>query len=292
MTEAQNEKSMSAYDIYIRDVNKIPLLTPEEEYELAIKVSQGDETAKHDLCQHNLKLVISIASTYHTSEAHMTLMDLIQEGNIGLLNAIDHFDYKKGYRFSTYATWWIRQKILRAISEQGSTIRLPSYLHDNITKMKKTIAMFEQDYGREPTLEEISEEIKIPTEKLIILIQHESAMLSLHLPIKKDEGDTTLEDIIEDIDAETPESIYMSKELSYLLNEILNMIPENEKYILECRYGLNGKEQQTLQQIGNTMHVSRERIRQIQRKAEQRIRTKSIKYGLKDYNPKRSATQK
>lgn len=284
MTESQNEKSLSAYDIYIKDVNRIPLLSPEEEYELAIKISQGDEEAKQALCTHNLKLVISIASQYHTSEAHMTLMDLIQEGNLGLMAAVDHFDYTKGYRFSTYATWWIRQKMLRAMSEQGSTIRLPSYLRDNITKMKKTIAMFEQDYGREPTLTEISEEMKLPTEKVVVLIQHESAMLSLHLPIKKDEGDTTLEDIIEDVDAETPESIYMTKELSRLLNEILDMIPENEKYILECRYGLNGKEQQTLQQIGDTMNVSRERIRQIQRKAEQRIKTKGIKYGLKDYN--------
>ena len=122
MTELQNEKNMSAYDIYIRDVSRIPLLTPEEEYALAVKVSKGDENAKQELCQHNLRLVISIAGTYHTCEAHMSLMDLIQEGNLGLISAIDHFDYKKGYRFSTYATWWIRQKILRAMSDQGSTI--------------------------------------------------------------------------------------------------------------------------------------------------------------------------
>ena len=216
----------------------------------------------------------------------MSLMDLIQEGNLGLISAIDHFDYKKGYRFSTYATWWIRQKILRAMSDQGSTIRLPSYLRDHITKMKKIIATFEQDYGREPTLSEIAEEMNLPMEKIVVLIQHESAMLSLHLPIKKDEGDTTLEDIIEDIDADTPESIYMEKELARLLNEMMNTIPENEKYILECRYGLNGKEPQTLQEIGNTMNVSRERIRQIQKKAEERLKTKSIKYGLKNYTKK------
>ena len=256
MTELQNEKNMSAYDIYIRDVSRIPLLTPEEEYALAVKVSKGDENAKQELCQHNLRLVISIAGTYHTSEAHMSLMDLIQEGNLGLISAIDHFDYKKGYRF------------------------------DHITKMKKIIATFEQDYGREPTLSEIAEEMNLPMEKIVVLIQHESAMLSLHLPIKKDEGDTTLEDIIEDIDADTPESIYMEKELARLLNEMMNTIPENEKYILECRYGLNGKEPQTLQEIGNTMNVSRERIRQIQKKAEERLKTKSIKYGLKNYTKK------
>ena len=283
MAQTNKNEAMTAYDIYIKDISNIPLLTAKEEKELAIKIAQGDKEAKKKMCEHNLRLVISIALEYHIAEAHMGLMDLIQEGNIGLMTAVDHFDPHKGFRFSTYATWWIRQRILRAMSEQSGTIRLPSYLHEDMIKMKKLVKSFEQEYGREPTVKEIAEEMEITQAKVTTLIQHESAMLSLHLPIKKDDSDTTLEDIIEDVDIDTPEDIYLQKEVKSIVRTMMSEIPERERYILECRYGMNGKEPQTLQQIGTELNLSRERIRQIQNKAENRIKNKSLKHGLKDY---------
>ena len=287
MAQKNNDENMDAYNIYIKEVSKIPLLTPEEEKILTKKIIEGDEPskekAKKKMCEHNLRLVISIALDYYIAEAHMNLMDLIQEGNLGLMTAIDHFDPNKGFRFSTYATWWIAQRIRRAMSEQIGTIRLPSYLHEDISKMKKLIKKFEQEHGREPTDKEIAEEMQIPQNKVTTLLQHQNAILSLHLPIKKDDSDTTLEDIIEDIETSTPEDIYLQNEAYKIIQSLLQEIPERERYILECRYGMNGQEPQTLQQIGTKLNLSRERIRQIQTKAEKRLKTKGMKHDLKHY---------
>ena len=287
MAQKNNDENMDAYNIYIKEVSKIPLLTPEEEKTLTKKIIEGDEEskekAKKKMCEHNLRLVISIALDYYIAEAHMNLMDLIQECNLGLMTAIDHFDPNKGFRFSTYATWWIAQRIRRAMSEQIGTIRLPSYLHEDISKMKKLIKKFEQEYGREPTDKEIAEEMQIPQNKVTTLLQHQNAILSLHLPIKKDDSDTTLEDIIEDIETSTPEDIYLQNEAYKIIQSMLQEIPERERYILECRYGMNGQEPQTLQQIGTKLNLSRERIRQIQTKAEKRLKTKGMKHDLKHY---------
>lgn len=287
MAQKNNNENMDAYNIYIKEVSKIPLLTPEEEKILTKKIIEGDEAskekAKKKMCEHNLRLVISIALDYYIAEAHMNLMDLIQEGNLALMTAIDHFDPNKGFRFSTYATWWIAQRIRRAMSEQIGTIRLPSYLHEDISKMKKLIKKFEQEHGREPTDKEIAEEMQIPQNKVTTLLQHQNAILSLHLPIKKDDSDTTLEDIIEDIETSTPEDIYLQNEAYKIIQSLLQEIPERERYILECRYGMNGQEPQTLQQIGTKLNLSRERIRQIQTKAEKRLKTKGMKHDLKHY---------
>lgn len=283
MAQTNKKESMSAYEIYAKDISNIPLLTAEEERELAIKIAQGDKDAKTEMCNHNLRLVISIAVEYHVSESQMSLMDLIQEGNIGLMTAVDHFDYTKGFRFSTYATWWIRQRILRAISEQNGTIRLPAYMHDDMSKMKKMIKNFEQDNGREPTAAEIAETMHITPAKVTALIQHRNAILSLHTPLNRDDSDTTLEEVLEDVDVETPENIFLNQEGVKLLSKIMNEIPPRERYVLECRYGINGRTPQTLQEIGTDLNLSRERIRQIQVKAEKRIKTKGLKYGLKDY---------
>ena len=266
--------------MYLREIGKIPLLTYEEELDLAQKVLEGDEDAKQKLAESNLRLVVSIAKKY--VGRGMLFLDLIQEGNMGLIKAVEKFDYTKGYKFSTYATWWIRQAITRAIADQARTIRIPVHMVETINKLIRTSRDLLQRLGREPTPEEISKEIELPVEKVLEIQKIAQDPVSLETPIGE-EDDSHLGDFIQDDDSPAPQDSVAYTLLREQLEEVMNTLTPREAKVLKLRFGLEDGKARTLEEVGKEFMVTRERIRQIEAKALRKLRHPSRSKKLKDY---------
>ena len=266
--------------MYLREIGRIPLLTYEEELDLAKKVLQGDEEAKQKLAESNLRLVVSIAKKY--VGRGMLFLDLIQEGNMGLIKAVEKFDYTKGFKFSTYATWWIRQAITRAIADQARTIRIPVHMVETINKLIRTSRHLLQQLGREPTPEEIAAEMEIPVEKVIEIQKIAQDPVSLETPIGE-EDDSHLGDFIQDDDSPAPQDSAAYTMLREQLEEVMNTLTPREAKVLKLRFGLEDGKSRTLEEVGREFQVTRERIRQIEAKALRKLRHPSRSKKLRDY---------
>ena len=265
--------------MYLKEIGKVPLLTAEEEIELAKRMEEGDEDAKHRLCEANLRLVVSIAKRY--VGRGMLFLDLIQEGNLGLIKAVEKFDYRKGYKFSTYATWWIRQAITRAIADQARTIRIPVHMVETINKLIRVSRQLLQEYGREPLPEEIAEEMGIPEDKVREIIKIAQEPVSLETPIGEEE-DSHLGDFIPDDDAPAPAEAAAFTMLKEQLMSVLSTLTPREEMVLKLRFGLEDGRARTLEEVGKEFKVTRERIRQIEAKALRKLRHPSRSRKLKD----------
>jgi RNA polymerase primary sigma factor len=265
--------------MYLREIGRIPLLSYDEELELAKKVLAGDEAAKQKLAESNLRLVVSIAKKY--VGRGMLFLDLIQEGNMGLIKAVEKFDYTKGYKFSTYATWWIRQAITRAIADQARTIRIPVHMVETINKLIRTSRHLLQQLGREPTPEEIAAEMEIPVEKVTEIQKIAQDPVSLETPIGE-EDDSHLGDFIQDDDSPAPQDAAAYTLLREQLEEVMKTLTPREAKVLKLRFGLEDGKSRTLEEVGKEFNVTRERIRQIEAKALRKLRHPSSKK-LKDY---------
>ncbi len=266
--------------MYLREIGKIPLLSFEEELELAQKVLDGDEDAKKKLSESNLRLVVSIAKKY--VGRGMLFLDLIQEGNMGLIKAVEKFDYTKGYKFSTYATWWIRQAITRAIADQARTIRIPVHMVETINKLIRTSRLLLQRLGREPSPEEIAQELEISVEKVMEIQKIAQDPVSLETPIGE-EDDSHLGDFIQDDDSPAPQDAAAYTMLKEQLEEVMNTLTPREAKVLKLRFGLEDGKARTLEEVGKEFDVTRERIRQIEAKALRKLRHPSRSKKLKDY---------
>lgn len=265
---------------YLREMGNIPMVTMEEEVELAKKIAEGDEEAKKRLINANLRLVVSIAKKY--TNRGLQLEDLIQEGNLGLLKAIEKYDYTKGYKFSTYATWWIRQAITRAIADQSKTIRIPMHIIEMTSNYLRIQKELTNQLGREPTLEEIAVEMQLPEEKVSSIIMMSKDTLSLESPINS-ENTAILGDFIPDTNQENPEDMVCRDMLKIHLKEVLDTLTEREKMILIYRFGLYGHKPETLEEVGKRFNVTRERIRQIENKALRKLRHPSRSRKIRDF---------
>lgn len=266
--------------MYLKEIGKVPLLTAEEERELAIRMQNGDEEAKNKLCESNLRLVVSIAKRY--LNRGLTFLDLIQEGNLGLIKAVDKFDYTKGFKFSTYATWWIRQAITRSIADQARTIRIPVHMVETINKLIRIQRQLLQELGREPTAEEIAKEMGITVEKVREIKKISQDPVSLETPIGEEE-DSHLGDFIPDDDVPAPVDAAAYSMLKEQLMEVLDTLSEREKKVLMLRFGLEDGRPRTLEEVGKEFNVTRERIRQIEAKALRKLRHPSRSKKLRDY---------
>lgn len=266
--------------IYLKEIGRVPLLTPEEELDLAVRISSGDIAAKKRLSEANLRLVVSIAKRY--LGRGMQFLDLIQEGNLGLIKAVEKFDYTKGFKFSTYATWWIRQAITRAIADQARTIRIPVHMVETINKVKKVSNQLLHQTGHEPTAEEISEYINMPTDKVREIMRVAQEPVSLETPIGEEE-DSHLGDFIPDDDAPAPQDAASHTLLKEQLNEVLSTLTDREERVLRLRFGLIDGRSRTLEEVGEVFNVTRERIRQIEAKALRKLRHPSRSKKLKDF---------
>ncbi|MCL6561929.1 MAG: RNA polymerase sigma factor RpoD [Firmicutes bacterium] len=266
--------------MYLKEIGRVPLLTAEEEVELAKRIEQGDEEAKRKLAEANLRLVVSIAKRY--VGRGMLFLDLIQEGNLGLIKAVEKFDYRKGYKFSTYATWWIRQAITRAIADQARTIRIPVHMVETINKLIRVQRQLLQEYGREPTPEEIAKEMGITVERVREILKVAQEPVSLETPIGEEE-DSHLGDFIEDEDAPAPAEAAGYQLLKEQLEEVLDTLTNREEKVLRLRFGLNDGRARTLEEVGQVFGVTRERIRQIEAKALRKLRHPTRSKKLKDY---------
>ena len=266
--------------MYLKEIGKVPLLSADEEIELAKRMEQGDEEAKKRLCEANLRLVVSIAKRY--VGRGMLFLDLIQEGNLGLIKAVDKFDYTKGYKFSTYATWWIRQAITRSIADQARTIRIPVHMVETINKLIRVSRQLLQTYGREPSPEEIAEEMGISVDKVREIQKIAQEPVSLETPIGEEE-DSHLGDFIPDEDVPAPAEAAAFSMLKEQLVEVLDTLTEREQKVLKLRFGLDDGRARTLEEVGKEFDVTRERIRQIEAKALRKLRHPSRSKKLKDY---------
>ena len=266
--------------MYLREIGKIPLLTFDEELELAKRILKGDEEAKQKLAESNLRLVVSIAKKY--VGRGMLFLDLIQEGNMGLIKAVEKFDYTKGFKFSTYATWWIRQAITRAIADQARTIRIPVHMVETINKLIRTSRNLLQQMGREPTPEEIAKEMEIPVEKVVEIQKIAQDPVSLETPIGEEE-DSHLGDFIQDEDSPAPHDAASYTLLKEQLEEVMNTLTPREAKVLKLRFGLEDGKSRTLEEVGKEFNVTRERIRQIEAKALRKLRHPSRSKKLRDY---------
>ena len=266
--------------MYLKEIGKVPLLSAEEEVDLAQKMEQGDEQAKKKLSEANLRLVVSIAKRY--VGRGMLFLDLIQEGNLGLIKAVEKFDYRKGYKFSTYATWWIRQAITRAIADQARTIRIPVHMVETINKLIRVSRQLLQELGREPTPEEIGEEMGLDEEKVREIMKIAQEPVSLETPIGEEE-DSHLGDFIPDEGAEAPAEAATFTLLKEQLVEVLDTLTPREQKVLRLRFGLDDGRARTLEEVGREFDVTRERIRQIEAKALRKLRHPSRSKKLKDY---------
>ncbi|MCH4170441.1 MAG: RNA polymerase sigma factor RpoD [Lactobacillus sp.] len=266
--------------MYLKEIGRVPLLTADEEVALALKIEQGDEEAKQRLAEANLRLVVSIAKRY--VGRGMQFLDLIQEGNMGLMKAVEKFDYRKGFKFSTYATWWIRQAITRAIADQARTIRIPVHMVETINKLIRIQRQLLQDLGREPTPEEIGAEMDMPTDKVREILKIAQEPVSLETPIGE-EDDSHLGDFIEDADATSPEDHASYELLKEQLENVLDTLTDREENVLRLRFGLDDGRTRTLEEVGKVFGVTRERIRQIEAKALRKLRHPSRSKQLKDF---------
>ncbi len=266
--------------VYLKEIGRVPLLTPDEEIDLAIRIKGGDETAKKRLSEANLRLVVSIAKRY--LGRGMQFLDLIQEGNLGLIKAVEKFDYTKGFKFSTYATWWIRQAITRAIADQARTIRIPVHMVETINKVKKVSSQLLHTNGHEPTADEISAELDMPVEKVREIVRVAQEPVSLETPIGEEE-DSHLGDFIPDDDALAPADAASNTMLKEQLADVLDTLTPREEKVLRLRFGLEDGRSRTLEEVGKEFNVTRERIRQIEAKALRKLRHPSRSKKLKDF---------
>ena len=266
--------------MYLKEIGKVPLLTADEEIEIAKRLEQGDEEAKQKLAEANLRLVVSIAKRY--VGRGMLFLDLIQEGNLGLIKAVEKFDYRKGFKFSTYATWWIRQAITRAIADQARTIRIPVHMVETINKLIRVSRQLLQQYGREPTPEEIAKEMNISESKVREIIKIAQEPVSLETPIGEEE-DSHLGDFIPDEDAPAPAEAASFALMKEQLMDVLDTLTPREEKVLRLRFGLDDGHQRTLEEVGKEFNVTRERIRQIEAKALRKLRHPSRSKKLRDY---------
>ncbi|MBS6510945.1 MAG: RNA polymerase sigma factor RpoD [Clostridiales bacterium] len=266
--------------MYLKEIGKVPLLTAEEERELAIRMGEGDETAKQKLAEANLRLVVSIAKRY--VGRGMLFLDLIQEGNLGLIKAVEKFDYTKGYKFSTYATWWIRQAITRAIADQARTIRIPVHMVETINKLVRVSRQLLHEYGRDPLPEELAKEMNIPEEKVREILKIAQEPVSLETPIGEEE-DSHLGDFLPDEDAPAPAEAAAFTLLKEQLMDVLDTLTPREMKVLKLRFGLEDGRARTLEEVGKEFQVTRERIRQIEAKALRKLRHPSRSKKLRDY---------
>jgi RNA polymerase primary sigma factor len=266
--------------MYLKEIGRVPLLTAEEEVELAKRIEAGDMEAKRALAEANLRLVVSIAKRY--VGRGMLFLDLIQEGNLGLIKAVEKFDYRKGYKFSTYATWWIRQAITRSIADQARTIRIPVHMVETINKLVRVSRQLVQTLGRDPTPEEIAEHMDMPVERVREIMRIAQEPVSLETPIGEEE-DSHLGDFIEDQDALAPADVASYVMLREQLEEVLESLTPREEKVLRLRFGLDDGRARTLEEVGQVFGVTRERIRQIEAKALRKLRHPSRSKKLKDF---------
>ncbi len=283
ITDESNYEGINVDDpvrMYLREIGRIPLLTFDQELELAKKILEGDEEAKQKLAESNLRLVVSIAKKY--VGRGMLFLDLIQEGNMGLIKAVEKFDYTKGFKFSTYATWWIRQAITRAIADQARTIRIPVHMVETINKLIRTSRHLLQQLGREPSPEEIAEEMEIPLERVMEIQKIAQDPVSLETPIGE-EDDSHLGDFIQDDDSPAPHDSAAYTLLKEQLEEVMNTLTPREAKVLKLRFGLEDGKARTLEEVGREFEVTRERIRQIEAKALRKLRHPSRSKKLRDY---------
>ena len=266
--------------MYLKEIGNVILLTPEEETELAIRIAEGDEDAKRRLAEANLRLVVSVAKRY--VGRGMQLLDLIQEGNLGLMRAVEKFDYQKGYKFSTYATWWIRQAITRSIADQGRTIRIPVHMVETMNRLLRLSRQMVQELGREPRPEELAEKSGIPVDKIGEILKMTQEPVSLNTPIGE-EDDSRLGDFIEDEHVEVPLDAATYSLLQEQLGEVMSTLTEREQKVLEMRFGLQDGHSRTLEEVGKEFQVTRERIRQIESKALRKLRHPSRSRKLRDF---------
>ncbi|MEW6226653.1 MAG: RNA polymerase sigma factor RpoD [Bacillota bacterium] len=266
--------------MYLKEIGRVPLLTAEEEVELAKRIEKGDEQAKRRLAEANLRLVVSIAKRY--VGRGMLFLDLIQEGNLGLLKAVEKFDYRKGYKFSTYATWWIRQAITRAIADQARTIRIPVHMVETINKLIRVSRQLLQEYGREPTIEETAKAMDMSEDRVREIMKVAQEPVSLETPIGEEE-DSHLGDFIEDEDVLAPADAVSFHLLKEQLEDVLDTLTPREEKVLRLRFGLDDGRSRTLEEVGQVFGVTRERIRQIEAKALRKLRHPSRSKKLKDY---------
>ncbi|MEK7506457.1 MAG: sigma-70 family RNA polymerase sigma factor [Patescibacteria group bacterium] len=267
------DSSSDSVQMYLREIGNYPLISGEEEAELAKKIEKGDEAARQKLMLSNLRLVVSIAKKYIGRSPNLTLLDLIQEGNIGLSRAVEKFDYTRGFKFSTYATWWIRQAITRALADQARTIRIPVHMVETINKYQQVVRRLVQDLGREPLPEETAAEMGVPVEKIRHIMKISQDTVPLETPVGGDDDDgSILADFVADEDSVTPDTLAGRRILRDHLNEIINELSPREQKILEMRFGLKDGVTHTLEEVGKVFGVTRERIRQIEAKALDKIR--------------------
>lgn len=266
--------------IYLKEIGRVPLLSPDEETELAKRMAEGDSYAKNRLSEANLRLVVSIAKKY--VGRGMQFLDLIQEGNLGLLKAVEKFDYTKGFKFSTYATWWIRQAITRAIADQARTIRIPVHMVETITKVKKVSSQLLHETGHDPSAEEIADKLEMPAERVREIMRIAQDPVSLETPIGEEE-DSHLGDFIPDDDAPAPADAASLMLLKEQLNEVLSTLTDREAKVLRLRFGLEDGRSRTLEEVGKEFDVTRERIRQIEAKALRKLRHPSRSKKVKDF---------
>ena len=266
--------------VYLKEIGRVPLLSADEEVELAVRMSQGDEAARKRLSEANLRLVVSIAKRY--VGRGMQFLDLIQEGNLGLIKAVEKFDHTKGFKFSTYATWWIRQAITRAIADQARTIRIPVHMVETINKVKKVNSQLLHQNGHEPTSEQIAAELDMPVEKVREIMRVAQEPVSLETPIGEEE-DSHLGDFIPDNDAPAPTDVASHTLLKEQLEEVLGTLTPREEKVLKLRFGLEDGRSRTLEEVGKEFNVTRERIRQIEAKALRKLRHPSRSKRLKDF---------
>ncbi|MBQ9155917.1 MAG: RNA polymerase sigma factor RpoD [Eubacterium sp.] len=300
ITEDQNEEDQTDFDeaetdrlmeaepvstedpvrMYLREIGRIPLLTAEEEVALARRIRQGDKSAYRQLAEANLRLTVSIAKKY--VGRGMSFLDLIQEGNLGLIRAVEKFDYRKGYKFSTYATWWIRQAITRAIADQARTIRIPVHMVETINRVKRAKRLLTQKYGREPTLAELAADLELPEERIAEISRLSLEPVSLETPVG-DEEDTHLSDFISDDKQPVPVDEAANRILRDQLEEVMDTLSQREQKVLSLRFGLEDGKPRTLEEVGREFHVTRERIRQIEAKALRKLRHPTRSKKLRDF---------
>jgi RNA polymerase primary sigma factor len=278
-----DDSTGDSVQMYLKEIGQYPLLTGEEEVELAKRIERNDEAARQKLAVSNLRLVVSIAKKYVGRSANLSLLDLIQEGNIGLFKAVEKFDYKKGYKFSTYATWWIRQAITRALADQGRTIRIPVHMVETINKYQQVVRRLVQDLGREPLPEEVAAEMGVGVDKIRHIIKISQDTVSLEAPVGDEDDDSSLANFVPDENTISPDVSAQRKILKNYINDIIGDLTPREQKILDMRFGLTDGVTHTLEEVGKVFTVTRERIRQIEAKALDKIRQHQKVEKLKNY---------